>query len=115
MLEPAGEGRAVGAVFLALADTTRREVIARLSHAGPATATELAADLPITRQAVTKHLSALAGARLVAGHREGREMRYRLTPEPLTVAMTWMASVGAEWDARLGRLGALLDEDEPAS
>ncbi|MPZ88597.1 MAG: metalloregulator ArsR/SmtB family transcription factor [Nitriliruptorales bacterium] len=109
-----GTGQAVGAVFLALADTTRREVIARLSSAGPATATELAADLPITRQAVTKHLNALAGARLVAARREGREMRYRLTPEPLTVAMVWMASVGAEWDARLGRLAALLDDDDSA-
>jgi DNA-binding transcriptional ArsR family regulator len=111
-LEPArNEDHAVRAVFLALADSTRREVIARLSRDGPATATQLAAALPITRQAVSKHLSTLAGARLVAVRREGRETRYRLTPEPLTAAMTWMASVGADWDARLGRLVTFLGEE----
>jgi DNA-binding transcriptional ArsR family regulator len=91
----------VGGVFSALSDPTRREVFRRLSESGPVTATELAARLPVTRQAVTKHLDALSRAGLVSAERSGREKRYRLTPAPLEAAMSWMASVGAEWDERL--------------
>src|SRR5256885_1679478 len=69
-----------------------------------ATATELAAELPVTRQAVAKHLAALNDAGLVESRREGRETRYELTPGPLAAAMDWMASVGAEWDSRLAAL-----------
>ena len=63
------------------------------------TASRLAGALPITRQAVAKHLAALERAGLVEPRRAGRETRYRLTPEPLDEAMAWMAAVGA----RLGR------------
>lgn len=94
----------VGGVFAALSDPTRREVFRRLSAAGPVTATELAAKLPVTRQAVAKHLDALAEAGLVSAERAGREKRYRVTPAPLEAAMSWMASVGAEWDERLDAL-----------
>ena len=69
-----------------------------------ATATELAGELPVSRQAVSKHLAALARAGLVKSERAGREMQYRLTPEPLEDAIVWMAHVGAEWDSRLARL-----------
>lgn len=93
-------------VFFALADPTRREVIRRLSEAETTevTATELASRLPVTRQAVTKHLAALSEAGLVSAHRHGREVRYKLTPEPMTEAMSWMAEVGARWDRRLDAL-----------
>jgi DNA-binding transcriptional ArsR family regulator len=91
-------------VFAALADPTRREIVERLAHDGPQTPTTLAAGLPITRQAVAKHLHALDTAGLVAPARAGREVRYRLTPAPLTDAAGWMAGVGAEWDERLARL-----------
>jgi DNA-binding transcriptional ArsR family regulator len=91
-------------VFEALADATRREVVRRLSEDGPRTATELAADLPISRQAVAKHLAALSEAGLVRSERRGREHRYRLTPAPLAEAVGWMASMSAEWDERLERL-----------
>jgi len=91
-------------VFEALGDATRREVVRRLSEDGPRTATELAADLPVSRQAVSKHLAALSEAGLVRSERHGREHRYRLTPAPLAEAVGWMASVGAEWDERLERL-----------
>src|SRR5205814_8220615 len=64
-----------GAVFEALADPTRREVVRRLAQGGPATATELAGDLPVTRQAVAKHLATLAEAGLVTSDRQGRETR----------------------------------------
>ena len=94
----------MGAVFDALADGTRRQVIGLIAERGTATATELAAELPVTRQAIAKHLAALGAAGLVRGSREGREMRYRMTPQPLGDAMAWMASVGAEWDERLEAL-----------
>lgn len=93
-------------VFAALADPGRRHLLERLASRGDATATELAAELPITRQAVAKHLGTLARAELVASTRAGRELRYRLTPAPLADAAAWMASVGAEWDARLEALAA---------
>ena len=92
------------AVFAALADPTRRRVVRCLAEDGPATATELAGRLPVTRQAVAKHLGALGDAGLVEGERSGRELRYRLTPEPLTDAVAWMSDVGARWDRRLAAL-----------
>lgn len=91
-------------VFAALADPSRRYIVEALAQRGHATATELAAELPVTRQAVTKHLGALADAGLVAGARAGRETRYRLTPGPLADAAEWMTRVGSEWDERLGAL-----------
>ena len=94
----------VGSTFAALADPTRRHVMALLADRGSSTATEFARELPVTRQAIAKHLAALDEAGLAAGRREGRETRYRLTPEPLQEAVAWMASVGAEWDERLARL-----------
>jgi DNA-binding transcriptional ArsR family regulator len=94
------------AIFTALADATRRQVIRALSEQGPSTATGLAAGLPVTRQAVTKHLSALAAAGLVTATRRGRERVYEISPQPLTDAVSWMADLGARWD---GRLAALRD------
>jgi DNA-binding transcriptional ArsR family regulator len=91
-------------VFSALGDPTRREILQAVSARGDATATELAAVLPVTRQAVAKHLGVLAGAGLVAPRRTGRETRYVPTPEPLGDAIAWMADLGAQWDARLARL-----------
>jgi DNA-binding transcriptional ArsR family regulator len=93
-----------GRVFDALADPNRRYVVQALAQRPTATATELAAELPVTRQAVSKHLAALGHAGLVEREREGRETRYRLTPGPLGEAMDWMAEIGADWDARLTRL-----------
>ena len=91
-------------VFGALADPTRREVMLSLAERPGLTASSLAGELPITRQAVAKHLGALSTAGLVEAHREGRETRYTLTPAPLADAMEWMTDVGAEWDERLARL-----------
>jgi DNA-binding transcriptional ArsR family regulator len=101
------------AVFEALADATRRQVVQRLAEAGPATATELAGDLPVTRQAVAKHLATLAQAGLVTSDRQGRETRYQLTPEPLAAAVSWMASVGSQWDNRLEALQRYLESGTP--
>lgn len=97
-----------GAVFSALADPTRRQIVELLSKRGAQTATELAGRLPITRQGVAKHLDLLQAAGLVESSRDGRESRYLLTPEPFEAAALWMASVGAEWDRRLEALRGLL-------
>jgi DNA-binding transcriptional ArsR family regulator len=91
------------AVFGALADPTRRALLSRIA-AHPATATELAGGLPISRQAVVKHLGALAEAGLLERERAGREVRYRVTPAPLTDAVSWIAEVGSQWDERLATL-----------
>jgi DNA-binding transcriptional ArsR family regulator len=94
------------AVFSALSDPTRRRLFSRLADGGPATATELALELPVSRQAVVKHLEALRAAELVTSVREGREVRYRVTPAPLADAVGWIADVGAQWDTRLATLQA---------
>jgi DNA-binding transcriptional ArsR family regulator len=88
--------RASDSVFAALGDPTRRRLVESLA-ASPATATALARDLPISRQAVTKHLSLLASADLVEAERRGRETRYSLRPEPLREVSAWADRVGAEW------------------
>ena len=93
-----------GAVFGALADPTRRTLLAALARHPEATATELALELPITRQAVVKHLGALADAGLLGRERSGREVRYTVTPAPLSDAVSWIADVGGQWDERMGRL-----------
>jgi DNA-binding transcriptional ArsR family regulator len=93
-----------GRVFDALADPSRRYVVETLAERGTATATELAAELNVSRQAVAKHFAALSDAGLVESHREGRETRYELTPQPLAGALDWMADVGGAWDRRLAAL-----------
>jgi DNA-binding transcriptional ArsR family regulator len=92
-----------GAVFGALAEPMRRRLLQTIAEQ-PSTATELASQLPISRQAVTKHLSSLSEAGLLERERSGRDIRYRLTPAPLSEAMSWMAQVGGQWDQRLSRL-----------
>ena len=94
----------LGALFAALADPTRRQVVRSLAREQAVTASGLAGELPMSRQAVTKHLAALERAGLVTPRREGRETRYRLTPEPLDEAIAWMEDVGARWDRSLARL-----------
>ena len=68
----------------------------------------MAGELPISRQAVSKHLSSLLEAGLLERERAGRDVRYRVTPEPLSEAVSWMAEVGGQWDERLARLGRSL-------
>jgi DNA-binding transcriptional ArsR family regulator len=93
-----------GAVFGALADPTRRALLSAIADQRTATATELASELPISRQAVNKHLGALTDAGLLDRERAGREVRYRVTPEPLSDAVSWIAEVGGQWDERMARL-----------
>ncbi len=97
-------GDALDAVFSALADPTRRGLVVQLVRDGPHTATDLARCLPMTRQAVVHHLQALGDAGLVDSRRDGREVHYRATPEPLADAVEWMLGTGVRWDRRLERL-----------
>ncbi|WP_067968117.1 ArsR/SmtB family transcription factor [Nocardiopsis trehalosi] len=85
------------AVFAALADPTRRAVLDALAAHGPATATGLARRLPVTRQAVAKHLAVLERAGLVAGRRHGREVRYLPRPDPLDAAARHLTRLADAW------------------
>jgi len=88
-------------LWAAVADPTRRRLLDVLLAHGEATATTLAGDLPVTRQAVAKHLAVLDRAGLVEHRRAGREVRYAVRPQRLDAAARSMASVAAAWDARL--------------
>jgi DNA-binding transcriptional ArsR family regulator len=107
-------GDRVDAVFGALADSNRRYLVEALAERETATATELAAELPVTRQAVAKHLIALGEAGLVESARVGRETRYRLTPGALGDALGWMERVGTQWDGRLAALRRHLERQSKA-
>jgi DNA-binding transcriptional ArsR family regulator len=92
-------------VFAALADPTRRAILAALAAAGPATATDLAARLPVTRQAIAKHLALLAEAGLVTAEPgERRRVRYRLRSTPMGVAQQFLAALARDWDRPLEAL-----------
>jgi DNA-binding transcriptional ArsR family regulator len=98
-------------VFTALADPSRRAILAALAAGGPATATDLAGRLPITRQAIAKHLALLAEAGLVSAEPgERRRVRYRLHSAPMQVAQQFLAALARDWDGRLGALKEHLDQ-----
>jgi len=99
------------AVFVALADPTRRRLLERLATR-PSSATSLAAKFPLTRQAVVKHLGALADAGMVAKQRHGREVRYQLESAPLGEASDWLTTLSARWEQRLLRLKRFVEEQE---
>ena len=97
-------------VFTALADPSRRAILAALAASGPATATDLAGQLPITRQAIAKHLALLAEAGLVTAEPgERRRVRYRLQSAPMQMAQQFLAALARDWDSPLGALADHLD------
>src|SRR5258707_10518250 len=99
--------------FAALADPTRRAILAALASRGPATATDLAVDLPITRQAIAKHLALLAAAGLVTAEPgERRRVRYRLRSAPMQVAQQFLAALARDWDSTLDALTDHLDRGD---
>ena len=95
-------------VFDALGDATRRHIVESLSRQ-EASATQLAAELPVTRQAVAKHLTALRDAGIVDARKQGRETLYRVNTEPLDAAAAWIVRVAGQWDVRLERLRGLVE------
>lgn len=117
-MPPEPEGAAAGdleataeQVFVALADPSRRAVLAALASNGPATATDLARRLPISRQAIAKHLALLTDAGLVsAEHGERRRVRYRLRSAPMRVAQRFLAALARDWDGPLQALREHLED-----
>lgn len=110
-VEPAGD------VLAALADPTRRHLLDLLAARGEATATNLAEKMPVSRQAVVKHLAVLEAAGLVAGGRVGREVRYAVRPAALNATARWMAALADDWDRRLDAVkrAAEATQDVPRS
>jgi len=101
-------------LFAALAEPNRRLILERLGTHGGATATTLAGDLPVTRQAVTQHLAVLESVDLVSSAKSGRERRYTVHVEPLTAAASWMNQVATQWDTRLAAIKALAEAPLPS-
>jgi DNA-binding transcriptional ArsR family regulator len=99
-------------LWAAVADPTRRRLLDALLAQGEATATMLAGELPVTRQAVAKHLAVLDRAGLIEGRRRGREVRYAVRPERLDAATRWLARVAAEWDGRLAAIKRLAESPD---
>ena len=96
-------------LFSALGDPTRLDIFETLARQGSGTATALAGDLRISRQAVAKHLSILQDAGLAIAQRVGRETRFEPQPEALHEVADWVSSVEHAWDARLAALAKSLE------
>ena len=92
------------ALFAAIGDPTRRDIIDLLAKCGPLTATAMDGRFPVTRQAVVKHLRVLESAGIAVAEREGNEVFYALQPDSLTKAAAWLERVGTAWDSRLRAL-----------
>lgn len=113
--ERRGSAETVDSVLVALADPTRRHLLDLLAAQGEATATTLAEHLPVSRQAVVKHLTVLDAAGLVSGVRVGREVRYVVRPAALDVTARWMAGLAANWDRRLANIKRVAEAAEQQS
>lgn len=97
----------IQSLFGALGDPTRRSLFERLSSGGPASASQLAHELPITRQAIAKHISTLESAGLVTRQGAGREVRFAANPQRLGELGSWSARVNRQWQDRIQRLTEL--------
>ena len=99
-------------LWSAIGDPTRRRILDLLLVDGDGTATTLSEQLPVTRQAVAKHLGVLDRVALVRATPAGREKRYRVDDAQLTRAAAQLASVGSAWDARLQRIKQIAEAIE---
>ncbi|MFE9629640.1 ArsR/SmtB family transcription factor [Streptomyces sp. NPDC006463] len=107
-----GAAEAVDGVLAALADPTRRRLLDLLAAQGEATATTLAEGVPVSRQAVVKHLAVLDAAGLVTCGRVGREVRYAVRPAALDATARWMTALAADWDRRLAHIKRVAEAAE---
>jgi len=98
-------------IFEAVSDPTRRQILEHLKSSGPRSLTQIATPLPMTRQAVTKHLNLLCDAGLVRVRWEGRARLHRLDPEPLRELERWLEPFSAFWDGTLAQLDRHLKEN----
>jgi DNA-binding transcriptional ArsR family regulator len=105
--------QAAAAVFFALGDGTRLSLVRKLAAGGALSATALAEDAEVTRQAIVKHLQVLAGAGLVANEKRGREVLYSLKAEQLDEARVFLDGVSAGWDRAIERLRGMVEEPPP--
>jgi DNA-binding transcriptional ArsR family regulator len=101
----------VDRVLAALADPTRRRLLEALGTRYASSATALAGELPVSRQAVAKHLAVLEEARLVASRRAGREVLFTVRTEGLTETASWLTALASAWDDRLRRLKRLAEAE----
>lgn len=100
-------------IFAALADPTRRELVINLAKGNPKTATQLAKEYPISRPGIIKHLNILEDAGLVRIDQQGRDKRYRLSPEPLSELEQWIREVNEIWEGNLLRIKTLIENEKP--
>ncbi|WP_406427854.1 metalloregulator ArsR/SmtB family transcription factor [Streptomyces sp. NBC_01589] len=110
--ERRSSGEAVDSVLGALADPMRRQLLDLLAAQGEVSATTLAERVPVSRQAVVKHLAVLDAAGLVSGRRVGREVRYAVRPAALDATARWMAALAADWDRRLAHIKRVAEAAE---
>ncbi|MEU0430210.1 metalloregulator ArsR/SmtB family transcription factor [Streptomyces sp. NPDC006290] len=110
--QPGRAAEDIDSVLGALADPTRRQLLDLLAEQGTATATTLAERLPVSRQAVVKHLAVLDAAGLVSGSRVGREVRYAVRSAALDAAARWMAALAVDWDRRLAHIKTVAESPE---
>jgi DNA-binding transcriptional ArsR family regulator len=97
--------------FAALADPTRRALLARLNSGESASVSELARPLPISLPAVMKHLDVLSDAGLIRRTKTGRIVACKLTPEPMENAMNWLNRYLRFWSEQLDRLAAFVEKE----
>jgi DNA-binding transcriptional ArsR family regulator len=98
--------------LVAIADPTRWRLLNLVAAHGQETATTLAAQLPVSRPAVAKHLSVLSRAGLLGAERSGREVRYHVRPERLQEAAHWVSRLAADWDTRLAAIKRIAESLE---
>jgi DNA-binding transcriptional ArsR family regulator len=103
---------AAAPVFAALGDATRLRIVARLCLGGPQSIVRITDGASVTRQAVTKHLHALAEAGLVRSTREGRERIWEIDPRRLSAATRFLEQISKQWDDTLERLRAFVETDD---
>ena len=104
---------ALDATFHALADPTRRAILARLAQ-GQASVGELARPFAMSLPAVSKHLKVLEGAHMIVRHRDGRVSHMELNPGPMMGAAGWITHYKKFWENQLDRLARILEETKPA-
>jgi DNA-binding transcriptional ArsR family regulator len=104
---------AAAPVFAALGDETRLAIVARLCTTGPQSIARLTEGADVSRQAVTKHLHALAGAGLVRSRRDGRERIWEIQTRRLADVRHYLDLISAQWDAAIDRLRALVEDGGP--
>lgn len=105
--------RSAAPIFAALGDPVRLSIVKRLCEGGPLPTIQLKeAAGGVSRQGISKHLRLLEDAGLVKSSRLGRDRQWQLQAQQITALREYLDQIGAQWDARLGRLRALLEESE---